>query len=54
MRFLKYFLIFTLISIGLSVIIYVITGGNALFLLGGIPLVFGGFWSFGGKRKQAE
>ena len=54
MRLLKYFLIFTLVSLGISLLVYVITGGNALFLLGGIPLVFGGYWSFGNKPKEEE
>lgn len=54
MKFLKYFLIFTAVSIGLSIIIYVISGGHILFLLGFIPLAFGGFWSFGRKSKGEE
>lgn len=53
MRFLKYFLIFGLASIALSALLYIVTGGHVLFLMGGIPLVFGGYWTFG-KDKQTE
>ncbi len=54
MKILKYFFMFALISIVFLLLIFIISGGNALFLLGGIPLVFGGFWTFGGKNKRSE
>lgn len=54
MKIIKYLLIFTLISIGLSILVYVVSGGHAMFLLGGIPLVFGGYWTFGNRDKSTE